>query len=537
MTMGRQGLAEYDENNYICALPDILPFDEVIDSLTENFRFDEAERSIAPHLRLHAVMRLSHFFTPLSQHLALYSSIMLALRQGYIGRDPSTADYAVYRQAALQRISGEGRSMGNFTDKGKACSFAFLGCSGTGKSYSVRRILETIDQTILHVQPTTVIQVVWLYVECPHKGNVRGLCLRILSALDKAMKTTTYRKIYGGHRNTVEEMLLDIEQLFTIHVVGMLVIDEIQNLREAQQSDKSAITKFFVLLVNSVSVPVITVGTLAAASVFDSVFSDARRASGLGSTIWFPLARGEDGDDEWPDFVRQLWRGQWTAVPTKLSSEILDTLYQETQGVLDLVVILYMLSQMQLIQLTAISKIADPDVQPDETITSDLIRAVAAEKFQLIQPLLRALRDGNLAALDDFGALMDFHESMELEFQKRMTDTLPRRSKIAQTDRSPSIDSKYARKLLGSLGVAPDLIEAMISSAGTGDLKLSTLGSLLGAVKNGVQKPKSPRSRKHSPAINLLKQTIEIAAMDGLDAYEALARAGHCTALSEEFPW
>lgn len=538
--MSKCGLAEYDENEYICALPEIATYEKIIEEMTCDFRFDDRERHLIPELRLHAVMRLSHFFVPLSQHLSLHSSIMLALRQGYIGRAPGTADYDAYRQSTVAR-DYRGRGAANSPGMSKACSFAFLGCSGAGKSYSVRRILGSIDQTVQHVQPVTVIQVVWLLIECPHKGSLRGLCMRVLSALDKALKTTSYRQRYGNSRSTVEQMLLDIEHLFTIHAVGLLVIDEIQNLREAQQADKSAITKFFVLLVNSVGVPVIPVGTLGAASVFDSVFSDARRASGLGSIIWYPLPRGDDELDEWPDFVRQLWRGQWTAKPTDLTNEILDVLYDETQGVLDLLVILYMLCQMRLIELTAMAKIRDPAAQPDETITVDLIRVVAAEKFQLIHPLIAALRNGNHSAIGDFDGFLEFHESMEVEFTQIMKRVPRRPARLIETADGPTIDRSKACQMLESLGVAPDMSNAIVAQlTGTGELNVAALLLNAGTLLRGgdTVEPTSPRklARKRRDE-NELKRVIAEASAASLSPYEGLSRAGYGASLAQDFPW
>lgn len=539
--MSKQGLEEYDTNQYICALPDLQPFGEVVEQLAVDFHFDESERNYEPHLRLHAVMRLSRFFSPLSQHLALQSSIMLALRQGYIGRQPNTPGYEACRKASLARINKD-EAHQDRREQSKACSFAFLGCSGTGKSYSVRRILKSIDQVIVHVEPATIFQVVWLLVECPHKGNLRGLCLRILGALDDALGTTTYRTDYGSGRHTVEEMLVNIQQLFTIHAVGILIIDEIQNLREARQPDKSAIQKFFVLLVNSVGVPVIPVGTLGAASVFDSVFSDARRASGLGSIIWYPLPRGSDANDEWPDFVRQLWRGQWTVNPTPLTHEILEALYEETQGVLDLVVILYMLCQLQLIQLTAIKSIDGSTFELDETITTDLIRSVALEKFQLVRPLLNALRSGDASALADFDDLLEFHESLETERQGLMS--LPATRRIAPTGikSRESLNLDDAHKILATLGVASDICEVIVAELSKlGQLNVPTLvsraSSVLTPESPGLEKSKPATNRKRKAQANKLLECVKLSREEGLSIHNGFELRQYCKPLAEDFPW
>ena len=68
--------------------------------------------------------------------------------------------------------------------------------------------------------------------------------------------------------------------------LGMLVIDEIQHLKQAKSGGSEKMLNFFVTLVNTIGVPVVLIGTTKAMSVLQSEFSQARRGSGQGDMVW-----------------------------------------------------------------------------------------------------------------------------------------------------------------------------------------------------------------------------------------------------------
>jgi len=67
----------------------------------------------------------------------------------------------------------------------------------------------------------------------------------------------------------------------------------------------------------------------------------------MGVDRWDPLCRGA----EWSYFVHELWPFQWTREGTALTPQMVDCLYEETQGVIDLAIILYQLTQTEAIRL------------------------------------------------------------------------------------------------------------------------------------------------------------------------------------------
>ncbi len=75
--------------------------------------------------------------------------------------------------------------------------------------------------------------------------------------------------------------------------LGVLVIDEIQNLSEAKSGGHRKMLNFFVQLINTIGLPVVLVGTYKAMSVLGSEFRQMRRGTGQGDLVWDPMAEDE----------------------------------------------------------------------------------------------------------------------------------------------------------------------------------------------------------------------------------------------------
>ena len=179
-------------------------------------------------------------------------------------------------------------------------------------------------------------------------------------------------------------MLAQVAQLAHTHHLGMLVIDEMQNLVNARRS-KDDLLNFLVKMDNIIGVPVIRVGTNEAYPILQGNFRNARRGTGEGGVLWDRMKQeDEDEWDEWKFFVEGMWKYQWTAEYTVLTDEIYEVLYFETQGIIDLVVKLFKMVQWR--------AIAEGDYQ---IISIDLIHEVAEEGLYLVKPMLDAIRSGD----------------------------------------------------------------------------------------------------------------------------------------------
>jgi len=402
---------EYDGNPFIAKLPRLKDRKAVFGALQFKPEYSEDECGYPPHYRKHFVLRLTRFFEPVSRHVELAERLDFILRQGYIGRNPLTHDYVRHLQNDFKRTVQKNVYAENLlVVENTATSFSVVGCSGVGKSRAIEKILHQYPQTITHSEPFRLIQVPWLKLDCPHQGSPRQLCKNFFVSIDKILGTE-YDRLYGNTRASLDEMLVHMAQVANLHALGLLVIDEIQHLRKSKKSVNASgsdqLLNFLVTLVNTIGVPVVLIGTLSAKAILQKDFRQARRGAGFGSAQWDRYAY----DVEWKHIVQRLWKYQWTKTYTPLTPEIDAALYDESQGILDVLVKLVILSQLKVISIN------EARAQGEE-ITPELIRRVASEEFKLIQPMIEALRRNDYEAIFQYDDLFDFDEHISTRYSQ-----------------------------------------------------------------------------------------------------------------------
>ena len=206
-----------------------------------------------------------------------------------------------------------------------ASGFTFIGPSGMGKTTNLKNILDLYPQVIAHSEHNAS-QIVWIKIDCPHAGSLKGLCIDVFKEIDRLVGTN-YFKRFGSTRNSEDYMLAQVAQLAHTYHLGMLVIDEMQNLVNARRR-KDDLLNFLVKMDNIIGVPVIRVGTNEAYPILQGNFRNARRGTGEGGVLWDRMKKeDEDEWDEWKFFVEGMWKYQWTAGYTVLTDEIYEALY------------------------------------------------------------------------------------------------------------------------------------------------------------------------------------------------------------------
>jgi hypothetical protein len=385
-----QVVPDYRDNPFIEALPPILLAPQAVRSLTVSPGFHPAEREFEADYRIHCVRRLFRYFQPLDTHLDIEQRISIAIRQGYITRNPTWPEHAQRLTYGYEAVQGKDIGVyDNYPIKSTSNGFTIIGMSGVGKTTAAERILSLYPQCIEHNsyknQPFFVRQLVWLKIDCPYDGSLKGLCHSFFQAFDEALETDYYRKMTTRNA-TVDALLPKMAQISTNHGLGLLVVDEIQHLSQAKSGGSEKMLNFFVTLVNTIGVPVILIGTNKAKPILQSEFRQARRGSGQGDLLWDRMKN----DITWETMLRAMWRYQWTKKHTELTVVLRDAIYDESQGIIDIAVKLFAMAQVKAI---ATGK---------EEITEKVIRKVAAEKLRLVKPMLEALRSGDKRRISQF---------------------------------------------------------------------------------------------------------------------------------------
>lgn len=88
-------------------------------------------------------------------------------------------------------------------------------------------------------------QIVWLKLDCPHDGSIKGLCFQFFEAIDRALGTDYFPR-YTKSRYTVDVLMVLMTQLVNLYQIGILVIDEIQHLSLAKGGGSEKMLNFFV---------------------------------------------------------------------------------------------------------------------------------------------------------------------------------------------------------------------------------------------------------------------------------------------------
>lgn len=443
-------LPEYNTNPMIKALPPILNIDDFLKAVEEKPLFNVEERTYDAATRFHCIERLSRYFEPVNQSVQLYQVITRLLMTGYLARNPEQPNYAQRSNQIYRAIQEkDGKQLEKYVNVPTSASgLTLIGPSGVGKTTNLKYILSLFPQVIFHPEYMTY-QITWLKVDCPHAGSLKGLCIDIFLAIDQLLGTNYFEK-FGKKRNTEDVMLAQVAQLIHTHNVGLLVIDEIQNLAASRRAN-SDLLNFLVKMDNVIGIPVIRVGTYQAFPILQGNFRNARRGTGEGSIIWERMVN----DEHWELFVQEMWQYQWTKTPVKLTDEINDALYYETQGIVDIAIKLY-----NMIQGRAIAN------GGSEEITVDLIHEVAQEGLFLIKPMLDAVRTNDRDWMEIFQDITpiettDYMNSLMSEaIDKEIKEA---REKVARQDRERQKTSPELNQIILQLidwDIEPEIAKA-----------------------------------------------------------------------------
>lgn len=370
----------------------------------------------------------SSAFFPLARHLQIHSLITIMIKLGYKNRSiyEDEREIPAVEEIIKHNNSGELKVY----KRAQSClSAAIIGCSGIGKSYAVEQILGLFKQCLRHKVPFSdetgitekeVIQVVYLKVDCPPDGNVKVLFTRIITELGKLVDHKYSEGFENSKRITLEILMARALTLMERHKVGILVIDEIQNLVHHRQNHE-VLFNFLVSLSNTLKIPVLYIGTPKAMEFFQNNLRIARRFASCGVYVWDRLKSGNNGSPgEWEEFISSMWAHSILKKdPLSIPREINDTLYDCSQGIIDVLLKLFVLSEMRALELGL------------ETLTSPVITTVYEDHFKTVAPMIKALKSNDIREIQKYQDLMisgnDFviaAETMRSNIQKNSNEVV-----------------------------------------------------------------------------------------------------------------
>jgi hypothetical protein len=406
-----------------------------------------------------------------------------------------------------------------------AAGFTIIGFPGVGKTSAVEEILQLYPQVIYHSHYQdhnfTRTQIVWLKLECPHDGSTKGLCVNFFQAIDSLIGTN-YEENFTKGRCTLDELMPDMARVASIHGLGVLVIDDVQFLSQAKSGGSSKMLNFFTYLASTIGVPVVLIGTYKARHILTGEFSQVRRGTGQGDLVWDKMEEGEwqvkkeddeahekkDGEIEstgvWQVFLESLWPYQYTRIPCSLTKELAHKLYEETQGITDFAVKVYMLAQIRAITT---------DNTGEELLTAEIFQSVAQDSLKTAQRVLNALRLGDMQGLEK---VEDIHPVDIEPFLQKAYKELQRLEKLRS----------LAAANIHQKNEAADRADPTGAQKPNADNK---------GAKTLAETSRKRRSKKCSDIIypdGDLRASVSGGAEGGADAYDTLQQAGYIRSIT-----
>lgn len=224
-------------------------------------------------------------------------------------------------------------------------SFSVIGVSGLGKSTALQRVLslfpQVIEHTSYHGQNFYCHQIPYLVVQTPHDASIKALILDIYLQID-SLVGTSYQKDALSRRLSIDVLVSQLNQIVRVNHIGLLVIDELQNIAYRKSDGGMRFLNFLVHLINGAGVSICMVGTPRVLQVLQQEFRSARRTTGL---VYDRLPN----DKEFALLLHGLWHYQYTQYATDLTPELENWLYRKTQGIPDILVKLLYNAQKQAI--------------------------------------------------------------------------------------------------------------------------------------------------------------------------------------------
>lgn len=423
----REECSFYKGNPYAEALPPIPDSRKNTEKLLDLPVITQDDRDRSDYERVTMLGALRRFNFPMPRAEELMVDIYSLIKQRYIGLNPlKDEDLAQMRklekeikeeyehwkedEEALNReieeneekedeeITSQNYEKDSDFYNTTAENMLFVGISGIGKTSALKRMLWFLPDVIQHTEykgkRLIRTQIPVLHIETPYQGGEKELCFSILQAFDDRLGNTHYYKDGKKSGVTTVELTIRVGKLCQIFGVGLLIFDEAQNLiRKGTRSGGKRFQGFILFATNVWGTPFVLTGTPKLEKLFKSNFRTLRRICSFGAVKWERLENGR----LFRKFVEAMWKLQLTRTESPLTDEIVDVLYSCSQGIVQMIVSVFLRTQRNVI--------LNPN-NPDEIITPQAILQTFNRDFVPVHKAIEAIKRNDYSAMEDFGDIM-----------------------------------------------------------------------------------------------------------------------------------
>lgn len=313
--------------NIVEKLPPMLSGEELKERLQIKPFYDTSIRLKGKSERLMALNEIYNIYLPSVMSEEIYSKIYLAMLRSLQKKEG---------KLAVQQRNENGKKIRDIDSSdygyqgiiGGSDSFTIIGSSGIGKSSAISRAISiAAENRVIEIEAPFCKIIPAVVVQCPFDCSVKSLLLQILRQIDMEFDTHYYDMAVRARATT--DMLIGSVSQIALNHIGLLVVDEIQNIVNHRQG--KSLVGMLTQLINNSGISICMVGTPEAETFFESVDYLARRALGL-----------RYGNCEYNAYFRKfcnvLFQYQYIQEESDLSDSIIQWLYEHSAGVLAVVV-------------------------------------------------------------------------------------------------------------------------------------------------------------------------------------------------------
>lgn len=309
-------------NDILKLIPEMKAGDALISALSVLPDYDDNIRFQNDAVRLIALSDLYRIYIPSPMTTEIYSKLYLALLRSLQKKMTKTA---VIQKNQNHRAIQQQEYTGIL---GGSDSFTIIGNSGIGKSSAISRSLSLLQADgIIETEKPYAKIIPCVVVQCPFDSSVKGLLLEILRKVDEAIGSDYYKNALKIRVTT--DMLIGSVSQVAINHIGLLVVDEIQNVVNSKNG--KSLVGMLTQLINNSGISICMVGTPESSIFFEQAMQLARRSLGLQYTS-LPY------DQYFYDFCCTLFSYQYTNQKTEISNAIINWLYEHSGGIVSIVV-------------------------------------------------------------------------------------------------------------------------------------------------------------------------------------------------------
>ena len=306
----------------IMHIPEMKQGQELISALSVLPEYHDNVRNENQAVRLMELSAIQRIYVPSEMSIEIYLKMYLALVRSLQKKSTNIAikqRYENYKEIQQQSYNGI---------LGGSDSFTIIGTSGIGKSSAISRAISVIaENRIIESKNLCMPIIPFLVVQCPFDSSVKGLLFEILRKVDETLGSNYYQ--YALRSRATTDMLIGSVAQVSLNHIGMLVVDEIQNV--ANSKNGKSLIGALTQLINNSGISICMVGTPESSVFFEQAMQLARRSVGLKYTTM-------SYDEYFQSFCKVLFQYQYTRHRTEITPAIVEWLYEHSSGIVSIVI-------------------------------------------------------------------------------------------------------------------------------------------------------------------------------------------------------